>query len=97
MELRKIDMKSKKGIQLSQAFGAVLTLVLVAVLIIIAIVIFVNLNSSFAGTTSVSVTNESLVMPGTGIIATAGAANCSFFRNSFKRNFRFLLFYIQNF
>jgi len=41
-------MERKKGIQLNQAFGAVLTLVLVAVLVIIAIVIFVNLGDSFA-------------------------------------------------
>ncbi len=45
MELRKIT--SKKGIQLSQAFGAVLTLVLVAVLVIIAIFLFVTLSDSF--------------------------------------------------
>jgi len=37
----------KKGIQLSQAFGAVLTLVLVAVLVIIAIFLFVTLSASF--------------------------------------------------
>jgi len=36
-------MNQKKGIQLSQAFGAVLTIVLVAVLVIVAIFIFVNL------------------------------------------------------
>ena len=51
-------MENKKGIQLSQAFGAVLTLVLVAVLVIIAIVIFVQLGDSFAGTSAVTVTNE---------------------------------------
>ena len=34
-------LKSKKGIALNQAFGAVLTLVLVAVLVIIAIFLFV--------------------------------------------------------
>ena len=56
MELRKIE--AKKSIQLSQAFGAVLTLVLVAILIILAIVIFVQLGTSFAGTSSVSITNE---------------------------------------
>jgi hypothetical protein len=54
------QINSKKGIELNQAFGAVLTLVLVAVLVIVAIVIFVNLSSSFAGTSSVTVTNESL-------------------------------------
>ena len=51
-------MESKKSIQLSQAFGAVLTLVLVATLIIVAIVIFVNLSDSFAGTQTSTVTNE---------------------------------------
>jgi quinol-cytochrome oxidoreductase complex cytochrome b subunit len=45
MELSKIN--SKKGIQLNQAFGAVLTLVLVAVLVIIAIFLFVTLGASF--------------------------------------------------
>ena len=40
-------MKNKKGIMLSQAFGAVLTLVLVAVLVIIAIYLFSTLGSSF--------------------------------------------------
>ena len=71
-------MENKKGIQLSQAFGAVLTLVLVAVLVIIAIVIFVSLATSFAGTSTVSETNETIVVPGSGIIAVAGAGNCSF-------------------
>ena len=42
-------MEHKKSIQLSQAFGAVLTLVLVATLVIIAIVIFVQLGNSFEG------------------------------------------------
>ncbi|KKK75623.1 hypothetical protein LCGC14_2871840 [marine sediment metagenome] len=37
----------KKGIQLNQAFGAVLALVLVAVLVIIAIFLFVTLGSTF--------------------------------------------------
>lgn len=45
MELKPLT--SKKGIQLSQAFGAVLTLVLVAVLVIIAIFLFVTLGESF--------------------------------------------------
>ena len=52
-------MNNKKGIQLSQAFGAVLTLVLVSVLVIIAIFLFVTLSDSFAGTSTVTVTNES--------------------------------------
>jgi len=40
-------LKEKKGIQLNQAFGAVLTLVLVSVLVIIAIFLFVTLSDSF--------------------------------------------------
>ena len=41
-----MDNKEKKGIQLSQAFGAVLTVVLVGVLVIVAIFMFVNLAPS---------------------------------------------------
>lgn len=70
-------MESKKGIQLSQAFGAVLTLVLVAVLVIIAIVIFVQLSTSFTGTTSVTTTNETESYINTTGYTLAGAANCS--------------------
>lgn len=40
-------MLKKKGIALSQAFGAVLAVVLIAVLVIIAIFLFVSLQSSF--------------------------------------------------
>ncbi|KKN48504.1 hypothetical protein LCGC14_0651970 [marine sediment metagenome] len=71
-------MEQKKSIQLSQAFGAVLTLVLVAVLVIVAIVIFVSLASSFAGTEAVSVTNETVIIPGSGTVAVADATTCSF-------------------
>jgi hypothetical protein len=41
------QLRQKKGIMLSQAFGAVLTLVLVAVLVIIAIYLFSTLGTSF--------------------------------------------------
>ena len=74
-------MEKKKGIQLSQAFGAVLTLVLVAILVIIAIVIFVSLGDSFAGTSSDSVTNESVTnaafVTGEGSVSLGGTSNCS--------------------
>jgi len=53
-------LKNKKGIALNEAFGAVLTLVLLGVLVIVGILVFVNINSSFANTKSVSVTNETL-------------------------------------
>ena len=43
----KMELKSKRGIQLSQAFGAVLTLVLVAVLVIISIFLFSSLGATF--------------------------------------------------
>lgn len=72
-------MESKKSIQLSQAFGAVLTLVLVSILVILAIVIFVSLETSFAGTSTVSVTNESVTIDAatdTGTVA--GAATCGY-------------------
>ncbi len=70
-------MEQKKGIQLSQAFGAVLTLVLVAVLVIIAIVIFVTLGTSFGGVSSVTINNESGYLNQTGYTLDA-AGNCNF-------------------
>lgn len=70
-------MKNKKGIQLNQAFGAVLTLVLVATLVIIAIVIFVQLADSFAGTTSVTINDEVLTATDAGT-AVANATDCGF-------------------
>lgn len=42
----------KKGIQLNQAFGAVLTLVLVAVLVIVAIFLFSTLGDTFTADTA---------------------------------------------
>ena len=47
----------KKGIELNQAFGAVLAVVLVAVLVIIAIFLFTTLGDTFENK-SVTVTNE---------------------------------------
>jgi hypothetical protein len=47
-----MEMKSKKGIMLNQAFGAVLTLVLVAVLVIIAIFLFQTLGTTFTASSS---------------------------------------------
>jgi len=72
-------METKKSIQLSQAFGAVLTLVLVAVLVIIAIVIFVQLGTGFAGTSTVSITNETITLDETtGIGISANVDACQF-------------------
>ena len=42
-----MKISQKKGIQLSQAFGAVLAVVLIAVLVIIAIFLFEALGASF--------------------------------------------------
>jgi len=70
-------MERKKGIQLSQAFGAVLTLVLVAVLVIIAIVLFVTLSTSFEGTSALSEINESVDMTN-GANSVANATLCGF-------------------
>ena len=53
-----MEMKSKKGIGLGQAFEAVLVLVLVAVLVIIAIYLFTALGSSFtANSAAANATN----------------------------------------
>ena len=54
-------MKQKKGIQLSQAFGAVLTLVLVAVLVIVAIFLFVTLSESFTENSSQANASDDMV------------------------------------
>ncbi len=62
----KIELKGKKGIQLGQAFGAVLTLVLVAVLVIIAIYLFSALGTSFtAGTAADNATATMITQFGT--------------------------------
>jgi len=75
-------MENKKSIQLSQAFGAVLTLVLVATLVIIAIVIFVSLQTSFAGTETISIINETVTLSvasdGTGTGTVANSTDCQF-------------------
>ncbi len=60
MELRKIS-HTKKGIQLNQAFGAVLTLVLVAVLVIIAIFLFVTLSDSFDANSAEANASDAMV------------------------------------
>ena len=58
--------KRKKGIQLSQAFGAVLTVVLIGVLVIIAIFLFVNLGATFdAGSAELNATNVMITQFGT--------------------------------
>ena len=70
--------KNKKGIELSQAFGAILTLVLVAVLVIVGILLFVSLISGpFANVTASTTTSESITpsMAGT---AVNNATLCSF-------------------
>ncbi len=73
-------MEHKKGIQLSQAFGAVLTLVLVSILIIVAIVIFVSLITSFTATDTASAENESISVwaAPTANQSVAGADTCGF-------------------
>jgi len=60
---------NKKGIQLNQAFGAVLTLVLISVLVIIGIYLVSSMNNSFP-LSSVTVINESGAINVTGYILT---------------------------
>ena len=60
-----MEMKSKKGIMLNQAFGAVLTLVLVAVLVIIGIYLFQTLGTNFtASSASANATNTMITQFG---------------------------------
>ncbi|MHA1482093.1 MAG: hypothetical protein ACTSQA_01480 [Candidatus Heimdallarchaeaceae archaeon] len=51
----------KKGIALSQAFGAVLTVVLIAVLVIIAIFLFVQLSATFTDGSSEANASDAMV------------------------------------
>jgi len=67
--------KNKKGIQLNQAFGAVLTLVLISVLVIIAIYMFVTLGNTFSY--PVSIVNETGTINGAGHLLT-NSTLCNF-------------------
>jgi len=67
---------NKKGIQLQEGFGAVLTLVLVAVLIIVGIVLFVNLQASLPPV-SASIINETGDISTTGHLLT-NSTDCNF-------------------
>ena len=82
----------KKGIQLNQAFGAVLTLVLVAILVIIAIVIFVSLENSFAGTDTFTTINETV----TNAELTAGSQSVSVDNTSLCEAAAFSITIVQN-
>ncbi len=54
-----VNFTTKRGIQLNQAFGAVLAVVLIAVLVIIAIFLFDSLGDSFdVNSASANATNE---------------------------------------
>ena len=58
-------MKSKKGIALNQAFGAVLTLILIATLVIVGIYMFVKLGDTFtSGTAESNATNTMITQFG---------------------------------
>ena len=64
--------KEKKGIQLGQAFGAVLTLVLVATLVIIAIYLFTTLGNSFTVGSSAANATTTMVTQFSGYPALVG-------------------------
>jgi hypothetical protein len=66
-------MKNKKGIQLNQAVGAILTLVLIAVLVIVAIFMFTSLGSIVINPASTSWgINESVVPKTSGALLLCG-------------------------
>lgn len=70
--------KSKNGIALNQAFGAVLTLVLVAILVIIGIFLFVNLGATFVNLDPQTITAEaSTAVNETGSVTT-NSSLCNF-------------------
>ena len=54
-------MEYKKGIQLSQAFGAVLAVVLIAVLVIIAIFLFEALGDGFTDNSAADNATDSMI------------------------------------
>lgn len=54
-------MEYKKGIQLSQAFGAVLAVVLIAVLVIIAIFLFEALGESFTAESAADNATDAMI------------------------------------
>ncbi len=68
---------NKKGIALSQAFGAVLVVVLIAVLVIIGIFLFDVLGDTFTNEAQ-SVVNESITPLVESNVTLAGAAACNF-------------------
>ena len=72
-----MKINNKKGIELSNAFGAVLAVVLIAVLVIIAIFIFDVLVTGLPASQSVSVVNESGYINRTGYTVTNATA-CNF-------------------
>ncbi len=60
-----VNVTTKKGIQLNQAFGAVLAVVLIAVLVIIAIFLFDSLGDSFtADSAAANATTEMITQFG---------------------------------
>jgi len=69
--------QNKKGIALSQSFGAVLTLILIATLVIIGIYMVVSLQDTFTNLKDGTTTLESIVMS-SGIGYTANATLCNF-------------------
>jgi len=54
-------MQTKKGIQLSNAFGAVLAVVLIAVLVIIAIFLFEALGTSFTAASAADNATDDMI------------------------------------
>jgi hypothetical protein len=69
-----MKIQNKKGLQLNQAFGAVLAVVIVAVLIIVALLLFTSLGTTTLATnTAGTSTNESKVVVGTGTALSASS------------------------
>jgi len=70
-------MKQKKGIELNQAFGAVLMLVLIGVLVIIGIFMFVNLGDTFVNLATASSNDEVVDMSAGGPKTLSNGSLCN--------------------
>ena len=78
--IKKIMIIKKKGIQLNEAFSAVLAVVLVAVLVIIAIFLFDLLGNTFVNTSATTVNETGAFINATGYtVDNAGACNFNTF------------------
>lgn len=64
--------QSKKGLFLSEAFGAVMVLILVAILVIISLFLFTNLGTTFGANTAAANATNAMITQFAGYPALVG-------------------------